>query len=262
VNITRPILATLALASFSQTAMSGEILLEENFAKPGSFGKKLLADRNVSLLPGGGPDGSPAIRVAYVGYEQGSGRIVASYPLSGRVKEATLSYDVRFSEDFQWVRGGKLHGLGPENPVTGGDPRMPEKWSARVMFKPDGRSMSYLYEQSPDTKYGVGDTSKAPVFTKGRWQHVDIQVSVNTPGKADGSFSVHIDGKRTNHQPAVEFRASDSGKTLISKMLFSTFHGGHTPSYAPKDPGGKYATVHADFDNFSVREGLAHADVP
>ena len=237
---------------------AAEILLQENFSKPGALGKKLLGNKNISLLPSAGPDGSDAIRVSYVGNQEGSERLVVHLPLPRRVLEATLSYDVRFGEDFQWVKGGKLHGLGPDNPVTGGDPRSPEKWSARVMFKSGGSAMSYLYEQSAGKKYGVGDTSEAPVFKKGAWQHVDIEVKINTPGKADGTFAVFVDGERTNHQPAVEFRASDAPWTLISKMMFSTFHGGHSPPFAPRDAEGKYTNVHADFDNFTVKEGLLH----
>jgi hypothetical protein len=39
-----------------------------------------------------------------------------------------------FDQDWQWVLGGKLHGLGPEQPITGGNERLPTGWSARVTF--------------------------------------------------------------------------------------------------------------------------------
>lgn len=236
-------------------ALADRPLLEENFDRLGAFGRLLLSDNHVKLLRKGGPDGSDAIRVAYVGSDEGSERIVASYPLRKAVMEATLTFDVRFDKDFQWVKGGKLHGLGPENPVTGGNERKPDRWSARLMFAEDGRSHSYLYEQSPDKKFGVGDKSKAPVFKKDVWHKVRIQVKVNTAGKADGEFAVHVDNKQVNKQTGVEFRADDGKNTLISKMLFSTFHGGNTAANAPKDDKGKFTTVYADFDNFLVMEG-------
>lgn len=238
-----------------QSALAGRDLLKENFDRRGGFAEQLLKHPNVQLIRKGGPDGSNAIRVSYVGSKVGSDRIVASYPLRRAVMEASLSYDVRFGEDFQWVRGGKLHGLGPEKPVTGGNAREPERWSARVMFQGEGRSKSYLYEQSPNTKYGVGDRSSAAVFKKGVWHKVLIRVKLNTPGKADGAFSVVIDGKEVNKQSAVEFRGRDGKNTLISNMLFSTFHGGNSPQCAPKDKKGNFVTVHADFDNFLVKEG-------
>lgn len=235
--------------------MAARPLLEEDFDRPGGFGELLLADPHVKLIRKGGPDGSNAIRVSYVGSKVGSERVVVGYPLKKPVMEATLAFDVRFGEDFQWVKGGKLHGLGPENPVTGGNAREPDRWSARIMFAGDGRSKSYLYEQSPDKKFGVGDTSKAPVFKKGVWQKVRIRVKLNTPGKADGSFDVQVDGKQVNQQSGVRFRDGDGKDTLISRMLFSTFHGGNSPANAPKDDKGNFITVHADFDNFLVTEG-------
>ena len=123
------------------------------------------------------------------------------------------------------------------------------------MFGKDGRTTSYLYEQSPDKKFGVGGTSKAPVFKKAVWHKVEIKVKVNTPGEADGTFSVSVDGKQVNNESAVNFRAAKDKSTLISTMLFSTFHGGETPENAPKDKAGKFTTVYADFDNFMVKKG-------
>lgn len=247
------------IAAFSgispQAAAARQALLEENFDRPGRFGRELLSDENVKLIRNGGPDGSDAIRVAYVGYEEGSERVLSRFRLSRQVMEATLSFDVRFDKDFQWVKGGKLHGLGPENPVTGGNERSPEKWSARLMFDGSGRSRAYLYDQSPDEKYGVGGSSKAAVFKKGVWHKVVMRVKLNTPGKADGTFSATVDGREVNKEASVEYRGNDGKDTLISTMLFSTFHGGHTASCAPRDKAGDFTTVYADFDNFTVVEG-------
>jgi hypothetical protein len=66
---------------------------------------------------------------------------------------------------------------------------------------------------------------------------------------------VNVDGKEVNKESAVTFRASDDKSTLISTMLFSTFHGGESPAHAPTDKAGKYTTVYADFDNFTVKKG-------
>lgn len=250
------ILSAILLPLLVIPAVAEPLLLSEDFEQTGDFGKLLLSRPNVKLLRNGGPGGSDAIRVFYVGYKEGSERVLARFPLARSVEEATLSFDVRFGENFEWVKGGKLHGLGPQYPVTGGDPREPNKWSARVMFKRGGRSMSYLYEQGVGEKYGVGDISLFPVFKKGVWQRVTMLVKLNSPENADGTFSIYLDNKRTNHQNAVRFRASALQETKISKMLFHTFHGGQTPRYAPRDSKGNYTTVFADFDNFAVREGL------
>jgi hypothetical protein len=73
--------------------------------------------------------------------------------------------------------------------------------------------------------------------------------------KANGRFDVQVDGKQVKQQSGVEFRARDGKDTLISRMLFSTFHGGNSPANAPKDNKGNFITVHADFDNLLVTEG-------
>jgi hypothetical protein len=53
----------------------------------------------------------------------------------------------------------------------------------------------------------------------------------------------------------IQFRGVAGDSTLISKLLFSTFHGGNTENYAPKDEEGNFTTVYAYFDNFAVYRG-------
>lgn len=239
-------------------AGSGDLLLEESFdaivASP--VASKLLQHELIELAKDSGPDKSDAIRVSYVGYERGSKRVVVRYPLSKPVTEATLSYDVCFEEDFLWVHGGKLHGLGPKNPVTGGKPRHPEKWSARVTFKSDGHCATYLYDQHPDKTYGVGETSARYVFKKGKWHNVKLQVRLNDPGKANGHARVLVDGREAVFTRNMKFREAGGTDTDIQLLLFSTFHGGSSPRHAPVDEAGNPTTVHALFDNFKVTEGL------
>ena len=57
------------------------------------------------------------------------------------------------------------------------------------------------------------------------------------------------------HTANVEFCGKGGDDTLIQQSLFSTFHGGNKPRWAPKDENGKYRKVYALFDNFLVVEG-------
>lgn len=233
-------------------------LLHESFDGPTSaLASKLLRHELITLADNAGPDGSDAIRVRYVGFERGSKRVVVRYPLATIVTHATLSYDVCFENDFQWVRGGKLHGLGPAVPVTGGKPRHPEKWSARVTFKKDGHCATYLYDQHPDKTYGIGETSAVPVFRKGKWHRVTIEVKLNDPGVANGYARVFVDDRVMVFSRNVKFRGDGGLNTAIQQFLFSTFHGGSSPGHAPVDAAGNPTVVHALFDNFRVTGGIA-----
>ena len=248
----------LAVSVFLITSMSqGQVLMKEDFnnAKKG-FAATILKHGQVNLAKGKGPDGSDAIRVAYVGYDRGSKRVVRRHALSKPATQATLSFDVQFDKDFKWVIGGKLNGLGPKNPITGGRERKPNGWSARANFKKDGRAATYLYDQNKDKKYGVGQTTAEPVFSAGKWHTVTLQVSLNDAGQKNRYAKLFIDGKQALDTQDIEFRGSDERETLIQNFLFSTFHGGSSPKYAPIDKNGKYTTVYALFDNVQVLEGI------
>ncbi len=236
-----------------------KLLLSENFNTPKKQGlyKTALRHKLVSLAKGEGPDGSDAIRVAYVGFERGSKRVVFQQNLSESVTEATLSFDVKFEQDFQFTHGGKMHGLGPKEPVTGGRERRPDGWSARIMWKKEGAALTYLYDQNPEKKYGVGDKTEAPVFKPGVWHRVELQVKLNDPGEANGAARILVDGKEVVRTTEVTFRASAAKGTDIEKFLFSTFHGGSASKWTPVDAEGKPTTVYALYDNVKVVEGLS-----
>lgn len=244
--------------SLAASDKASSVLLQESFDTADSpIASRLIEHELISLARNMGPDGSDAIRVSYVGYERGSKRVVVRFPLTDAVTEATLSYDVCFESDFIWVLGGKLHGLGPKTPVTGGRPRHPEKWSARVTFKSDGHCATYLYDQHPDKKYGIGETSPAPVFRKGQWHRVMLEVKLNDAGVANGHARISVDGREVVFSRKIKFRESGMPDTDIQLFLFSTFHGGSSPRHAPVDEAGNTTTVQALFDNFQVTEGIS-----
>jgi hypothetical protein len=234
------------------------VLMKEDFDTESDAGLAavLLEDPEIRLAPGKGPDGSDAIRVAYVGYERGSRRVTRIFGLEGSVTTATLSYDVCFKEGFQFVKGGKLHGLSPKIPVTGGQDRTPQGWSARVIFRQEGHAGAYLYDQNPDKKWGVGGKSSEQVFFPGCWHHVDLQVHLNDAGLKNGWSRIFVDGHEVVATEGIAFRAQEGPETLIQRFLFSTFHGGSTPDCAPVDEEGNFMTIYALFDNFLVIEGV------
>jgi hypothetical protein len=223
----------------------------------GPVGSALSGDRHVTLAPGQGVGGGQALRVAYIGGTMGSERVVRTIPLPERGREYTLNYDVKFESDFQFVQGGKMHGLGPEHMISGGDVIEPNGWSARVMWRKDGRPVTYTYHQDQGQKYGTdGPTLKPVTFQPGRWHAVSLHVRVNDPVTSRNGFvRMYLDGVLVSREEPVRLRASEPDKSLISRLLFSTFHGGNDPSWAPRTADGGYGTVHALFDNFAVERG-------
>lgn len=252
-----PVFLLMATGLAAQATFMPKYLLQESFDKDGSgFRKRALRSPQIELAEGAGKDGSNAIRVAYVGNERGSQRVVFRYPLRRKVTQATLSFEVKFEKDFQWTAGGKLHGLGPAKPVSGGGKRVPEGWSARMMFKEEGKISTYLYDQDQSKKWGVGDKSAHPVFKAGQWHQVVMQLQLNDPGQANGAARILIDGKEILKTGGVTFRGKGGEETLIRNFMFSTFHGGSQPKWTPVDAQGNPTTVHALYDNFRVFEGF------
>jgi hypothetical protein len=255
------IIVTLGLVMSGLFTLSGTpvLLLSEDFEKiePDSVAELLdtldLAERKEGL----GVDGSYGLRVSYVGFDRGSERVIRNIPLPQRSMVMTLSYDVRFDEDFQFVSAGKMHGLGPDHRVTGGNEGAPHRWSARVNWSGDQTIRTYIYAQQREGTFGVSARNTDFPLEQGRYYAISLVVKVNEdPEEATGEASIYVDGERIIHHENIHFRGEDSERSMISHFMFSTFHGGSTSRFAPKDADGNYTTVYADFDNFAVYDGV------
>ena len=75
------------------------------------------------------------------------------------------------------------------------------------------------------------------------------------PEVANGFSRLYIDGELVERHENLRLRGADNEASLINKFMFSSFHGGHMPEWAPRDEDGNYKTVYATFDNISVYEG-------
>jgi hypothetical protein len=224
-------------------------------ARPTCLAENLLKKPTASIGPYG-RNGTAGVRIQYEGFDLGSRRTVFSCPLPKRGSEYTLSYDVRFDKNFQFVKGGKLHGLGPQKIMSGGDGTSPEGWSARVAFRPDGGIETYIYHQNQKGNFGEIDRAKDFKFEKGIMYKVSLYVKVNSSANAsDGVVRLYVDNKLLVERENLRLRAVNGDAGLISRVLFSTFHGGGSPEWAPKDERGNYTSVFADFDNIEVDIG-------
>jgi hypothetical protein len=203
-------------------------------------------------------DAAPFARYIRVAYPAGSssprGSRAANKPLgggqffgtleSGPVDRLFLRYFVRFASDFDFVKGGKLPGLYGGNDVSGG--RIPDGtsgFSTRLMWRVDGQGELYAYLPSSDT-WGTSLGRGVFRFERGRFQCVEQEVVLNTPGVADGGVRIWLDGKPAFEQPNLMFRTVSTLR--IEGIFFSTFFGGGDSSWAPS------RDMHADFAGFAT----------
>lgn len=221
------------------------------------LGNTLIKNKYVKLANKAGVRGSNALQVFYQGYEQGSQRITATVKLPQPGLRYNLSFAVKFCKNFDFVLGGKLHGFGPEQHVDAGKPVTPSSWSARLMFERDGGLRSYVYHQDMKGKFGDSIKAENFRFKLNQYHQVQIQLSLNTAAdKADGKMITLVDGVEVIRHEKLRFRGVISDQTLISKLMFNTFHGGATPEWAPKTKEGKYTKVCAYYDDIVISKPL------
>ncbi len=158
-------------------------------------------------------------------------------PAEDRVE---LAYQVRFAENFDFAKGGKLPGLcgGPES-VTGGNRANGKNgFSARFMWQPDGRVAAYLYHMDQPGQYGeivpFPDDIRLP---RNKPCMLIMRVGMNEIGEADGSFEAWIKlGEETASKiiSRTEMRWRSDESLQVDSLLCEVFHGGNDASWAPK----------------------------
>ena len=192
------------------------------------------------------------IKVSYPPHEWGSPRVQKKFDLGDgneQIKEATLSFDFKLHSKFEFVRGGKMHGLGGGTATMGCDPIDPDGWSTRMMWRANGLPELYVYHQ--DRKYRCGDFYNPSnfFFAPDSWYRIDIQIKMNSsPASKDGRALLYIDGVKQVEVNGLHL--SGNANVNIDKFLFSTFYGGHDPSWSPSK------TTYVYYDNFTVHRGL------
>ena len=152
------------------------------------------------------------------------------FPLAQTVEAATLRYQVRFSENFDFVKGGKLPGLYGGEFISGGEiPDGTNGLSTRLMWREGGAGEVYAYlPTSVDHGTSIGRGSWT--FTPGVWHTIEQKVVLNDPGWANGSITMWIDGRFVYEVRGVVFRTTLA--LGIEGIYLSTFFGGSDPSWA------------------------------
>lgn len=186
-------------------------------------------------------DGVKRFRVDYIvgGIGPENGGVGWRFPIAQR-ESMTLSYVVRFSSDFDWVKGGKLPGLsgGPES-VTGGRPANGRNgFSCRLMWRADGRGEAYVYHKNQKGKYG--DSFLFPEdfrFPTNSDIAVRMTIKMNTLHRRDGKLRVWVASAGSTNETLAVKRDDIEWRSVpeigVDSVLFQTFHGGGNRTWAP-----------------------------
>ena len=215
-------------------------------------GKAIVQHELTHLVEHEGLEKSAALQVDYEGYERGSRRVVVHPQIMPSIRYE-LSYWVRFCEDFDFARGGKLHGVGPANPIDAGRAMTPEGWSARLGFKGDGGLQTYVYHQDMQGQYGESVIAEDFRFQPGTYHHILMQVALNEPAQVpNGYIKVWVDDELLIEHQRLRFRDRLTPESEIQRFLFNTFHGGSGPEWAPRNEDGSYKSDCAFFDDIEL----------
>ncbi len=161
-----------------------------------------LSEGRVDIIEGAEAHSGHSLRILYpkggVGPGEGGAQWLVDLPKS--FDELYVSYWVKFGTGFDFVKGGKIPGLGGGANNTGGNkPDGTDGWSGRMMWRTGGDAVQYLYHPDQPTIYGEDlsyDIGGQRVFTPGQWVQVEHHFVMNTPGSTTASWKPGGTGKR------------------------------------------------------------------
>lgn len=178
-------------------------------------------------------------------------------------REAYFKYYVKFEKGFDFNKGGKLPGLmggGDSWGRSGGNqPDGTNGWTLRFMWRNNGELVIYAYvPKSNNGKWGSQtwgqDISTGINAQPEQWYCIEQYVNVGTPGKDNGILKVWINGKEEISIDDMLFWDIQNNAGKIGGVYFSTFHGGNTRDWAPRNDS------YARFDGLVVANNRIGCD--
>lgn len=215
------------------------------------FSKRGNGEDRVEVVRSSSPDTGNALKVKYPKGKADSKDSGAQWEtdLKGGYEELYLSYDVKFSSDFEFVKPGRNTGRTGKLPGLGGGLNFDDKddrntaWDGKLQFRDKDELEFYVKTPVNNNKHFTWN-KKSYTIKKNAWFNIEIRYKLNTVGQKNGIMQAWVDGELLGEYKNAEFR--DNARVKINKMFFSTFYGGNAEADAPtKD-------VYAYFDNFVV----------
>jgi hypothetical protein len=174
-----------------------------------------------------------------------------SYGLDLQVKlgkeydELYMSYDFKFSDEFNSTEGGKLPGfLGfpriPANECPGDD----DGFVIKSHFKEGGRVITYHYDRTPGHGYPTWCPWASEAynydtiyFNNGCWYNITRRLVMNTftggVANPDGIHEVWIDGRMMFKETGLIVMSKESDTMKIDGIHIAHWYGGSSIGYTP-----------------------------
>jgi hypothetical protein len=196
-----------------------------------------------------------AARITYPAYSNQSTPSGATWEtdLARSGDEMYMSYWVKFDHNFDFVKGGKMPGLGGATEFPYGD----NGFTTRLMWREGGTLEFYVHGYEVNNSAGAepyrifwDDAGHHARVIPGQWHHIEIRQKLNTPGQRDGILQGWLDGTLVcDDTDNSGVRALGHGNTQLNHLYFSTFFGG---SSAPVSQWQPTSDVYAIYDDFIV----------
>lgn len=181
-------------------------------------------------------DAKKALEVTYLANQVGGkSAMTFTAPLNGKYSHLFLQYRVRFSEDFTFVKGGKLPGLtsAPDSPTGCIENNSFDGFSARYMWREEGLLYGYIYNPTKQEKCGDYFPTSPPLyFQKNQWYTLKQEIYLGDPGVANGYIKAWVNGGLVIDIPNILLRNQED--IYIDEIKMDTFFGGSSEDWAPE----------------------------
>jgi hypothetical protein len=155
--------------------------------------------------------------------------------------EIYLSFNWKFSEEFNSTVGGKLPGLiGQPAPPPNHFPENGEGFRATNMFKRAGYLISYHYDRTnpPEAPWAIDENVNDPLFLlNGVWYNITQRLVMNTftngDANSDGIKELWVNGLMIFQETSLKLMENESSTMKIDGFMLSNFYGGDLEEYMP-----------------------------
>jgi hypothetical protein len=146
-------------------------------------------------------------------------------------REYLFEYRIRFNGDFDWSRGGKIPGLAGGTATTGCVATTGNGFSARMMWRDNGRFIAYTYDNNQSVECG-NTVNTGATFEPARWYRIKERVRLNTGVNDDGILQVWLDDRMVVNRSNMSWM-NEAPNNRINSVLFHSFYGGSTVDWSP-----------------------------